>query len=116
MTGYLFVIARNLWISNKRRDVKISYVDQLFDLEDKPNLNDGNELARLVNNLLNQLGDTCKKLLHLTYFEENSLQQATQKMKLSNASVTRTYHYRCKKKLLSLVKGNQLLKDLMYQS
>ena len=105
INGYLFVMAKNLWIYTVRRNSKFSLFDVMIERAESPTTDTSLELEQLVNEILNQLGGICRDLLRLTYFENVSLKVAAETMGLSSADVARTYHYRCKKKLLDQVQG-----------
>ena len=113
VNGYLFVMARNLWITTVGRNAKFSVVDVMMERADSPAVDNSLELERVVNEVLDQLGDICRELLRLTYFDNVSLKVAAETMGLSSADVARTYHYRCKKKLLDHVQENELIRELL---
>lgn len=111
--GYVFVMAKNLWFTRLKRNKKIQFVDYVLDREEPTHVDNSQQLSQLVSSALEQVGDLCKQLLRLTYFENASLKTVAETLDLSTTDIARTYHYRCKKKLLKVVKGNQEIKDLL---
>lgn len=113
---YLFMMAKNHWINKLKRDSRIKLVDQFSGFNDliaPSSVESTDELLKIMQDALGNIGDTCKELLTLTYFKDFSLEKAAEQMGLSSSDVARTYHYRCKKKLLKEVEHNQTLKELM---
>jgi RNA polymerase sigma factor (sigma-70 family) len=114
--GFMYTVARNLWINKAKRDnkfVKIndtenwegSEVNALGDLIDQ-------EKAKAIDEVMNQIGEDCKKLLKYSIYEKLSMKEIAKKMGYSSEGVAKTYNYRCKQKLVSLVKGNNHLISL----
>lgn len=113
---YLFVMAKNHWLNKIKRESRVKLVDQFSDFNDliaPASIEGTDELLNIMQEALSKIGDTCRDLLTLTYFKDFSLEKATIEMGLSSTDVARTYHYRCKKKLLKEVEHNQTLKELM---
>ncbi|MEM9819873.1 MAG: sigma-70 family RNA polymerase sigma factor [Bacteroidota bacterium] len=105
---FLFSICRNLWLMklrSKKREVKLD--DSFTHL---PDLDDSilevlvvSEREQLVAQLLNQLGEGCKQILHYFYFERLRMKAIMQLMKLSSEQVAKNKKANCMKKLRKLV-------------
>ena len=112
--NFLFVAARNIWFNKLQRAKKVRSADlQDFQLQDfspqgmEVMIDDERKSA--IQTLMNKAGERCKELLHLVLFEGKSLKEITSLMNFSSVDVTKTNHYRCKKKLKEELKGNPLL-------
>jgi RNA polymerase sigma factor (sigma-70 family) len=63
-----------------------------------------NEHVDSIRNALNRLGEPCKKLLMLYYWEELSMEEIAEELGFANAETAKSKKYQCKemlKKLLS---------------
>lgn len=108
--GYIFISARNLWISKVTRSNKFVYNEYLY--EGEPDLESGDDLENkekqdLMKEVLNSLGERCRDLLTLTFYLDYSLKDAAQKLGISSDEVAKTNQYRCKKKLFEKIKNNK---------
>ena len=117
LEAYLFTVAKNRWINKAKRDAKIKAVDELPEPEQ---LNDSifdllvtKEREHIIQSVLGNIGEQCKKLLHLIFYQGYSLAEVTEIMKFTSAEVAHTTHYRCKKKLKTLVGENVEFKKML---
>lgn len=118
LEGFLYTVARNLWIDRMRREKRfqnhISQIshyetdwgDQLKDLLDR-------EKSEAFQKVFEKLGENCKKLLQFAVFEKLSMRQISEKMGYANENVAKSNHYRCKQYLGKLVKENSVLFNLL---
>lgn len=115
--AYIFTVAKNLWINKAKRDARIQFTDEVK--EDKGiTFNSlhhliSDEREEAIKNVLGQLGERCAQLLNYIFYQDYSLVEVTEAMGFSSAEVTHTNHYRCKKKLMALVSGNESFKELL---
>ena len=113
---YLFSIARNkaLELCRRRqkdlrqRNTKQVIIDYLTSDEDgiahKHLLEDKIESAM---QLLNEIGDPCKKLVSLFYLSQKSITEITEEMAYKNTDTTKNQKYKCIKRLQSMMKSNK---------
>ena len=107
--GYLLTIAKNKWIDFLRSsDYKKTTLTEDFShlkvITEDPNIETEKvaETQRIrLQKAIRQLGQNCKELLRLFYFERKSMQEISQKMNLVPASA-RNQKYRCMEKLRTL--------------
>ena len=79
----------------------------------QPDKFEENERANLINNCLNELGDTCKRILYYFYYDELSMEDIAEKMGFANADTAKTKKYKCKKELDKLVKSKYSTQDFL---
>ncbi|MEX2565077.1 MAG: RNA polymerase sigma factor [Cyclobacteriaceae bacterium] len=92
MRYFLFGIAKNLWISELRKRKSAAKRAEIYDgdhskLED--NASTGlikKENFKLIHTLFDQMGEKCKRLLLLFYYEELSMKDIMQKEDYSSAA------------------------------
>lgn len=103
ISTYLYALCRNIWISRLR---KKKYTQPI---EDNPKaqtaeVEDMTEHHERINKLeqdFEKLGEACKKLLTLFYYQKASLQEIADSMNLTTKTAKNT-KYRCMKKLRAI--------------
>jgi RNA polymerase sigma factor (sigma-70 family) len=110
MSTYIYSICQNLWrkeldrkkrLSNEERDSPDS-IDM-----DKP------EREKIIARCMEQLGETCRKVLMYYYFDEMSMQEIADKLGFANTDTAKTKKYKCKQKLDELVKAQYTEQDFL---
>lgn len=61
------------------------------------------EQADLVRNLLNRVGDSCRKLLEMIYFDDASMKEVADALELATEGTARKRKFDCLKKLRSML-------------
>lgn len=110
---YLFGIGRNKaheWLRRRHRmgaeadDLLINYLH-----EDEPDV-DEQEYAhalRTVDQGMNRLGEPCKTLLQLFYYNKQSIREICDHLQYKNEESAKNQKYKCLKRLKSLCAGTQ---------
>ncbi|MBX2945650.1 MAG: sigma-70 family RNA polymerase sigma factor [Cyclobacteriaceae bacterium] len=110
ISTYIYSICQNLWrkeldrkkrLSREEKDVSVT-----IDTETE-------ERNKIIARCIDQLGDTCKKVLMYYYFEEMSMQDIAEKLGFANTDTAKTKKYKCKKKLDELVKAQYSEHDFL---
>lgn len=102
LSTYFLAIVKNLWLKKLRKNKKVFSVDnESLQAASKPiePMTDKKLDLQIVRNLLNNLGDTCKELLGLFYFEQMDNLSISERMDFSNPDVVKAKKYQCLKKL-----------------
>jgi DNA-directed RNA polymerase specialized sigma24 family protein len=71
------------------------------------------EREEIIRNCLNALGETCRRLLLLYYFDRMSMTDLAKEMGFANADTAKTKKYKCKTELDRLVKANYKPSDFL---
>ncbi len=110
ISTYVYSICQNLWrkeldrkkrLSNEEKDgVEYSNYDQ-------------QERARIIQECINDLGETCRNVLMFYYFDGMSMQDIADKLGFANTNTAKTKKYKCKKKLDDLVKSRYSEQDFL---
>ena len=66
-----------------------------------------------VNKSVQQLGDTCRKVLSYYYFDNMSMTEIAEKLGFANADTAKTKKYKCKKELDNMIKSRYTASDFM---
>ncbi len=105
---FLHAICRNLWLKrlrrSSRRETSVGEIQLLpiADWEDAHREDQQEEQKELVQQLLGQLGESCRRLLVRFYYERRSMQEIANLLGLSNDRVAKNKKARCMNKLREL--------------
>ncbi len=110
MSTYIYSICQNLWRKELDRKKRLSNEekDTAVTLD-----TDSAEREIILAKCIDQLGETCKKVLMFYYFEEMSMQDIADKLGFANTDTAKTKKYKCKKKLDELVKAQYSEQDFL---
>ncbi|MFN5169213.1 MAG: RNA polymerase sigma factor [Cyclobacteriaceae bacterium] len=110
ISTYIYSICQNLWRKELDRKKRLSHEEkdaaQSLDM-------DGPEREKIIARCLEQLGETCRKVLMYYYFDEMSMQEIAEKLGFANTDTAKTKKYKCKQKLDELVKTQYSAQDFL---
>jgi RNA polymerase sigma factor (sigma-70 family) len=115
--SFLFSIARNLWLTELRKRNSAANRNKYFE-NSKEIIEQAavthlvkREHFALIQQLFEKLGEKCKQLLMLVYYEELPMQKIAEMMPdYQNEQVLRNKKYKCMKQLELLMQNNEVLK------
>lgn len=110
ISAYMFAIARNLWIKKAVKMKKTVFQNEQIEFEsdeDTVKYLVTEEKMNAIKTLFEKLGEPCKTLLTYSIFECMSMQDICDKLHYKTINVAKTYAYRCRKKLASLMKSKK---------
>lgn len=118
--GFLFSVARNLYINYVQRHLKRNLKESSTGMVERETDESEDLLQQLIDRekevhterLFNELGTKCGDLLKLGIFYNFSMKEIAQKMGFANEHVAKTKSYKCRQRLASLVKNNHELLNL----
>lgn len=116
LNTFLFATVKNIWLRRLARQKKefpsVVELDQSVDDNPSPleRLIEG-EQAKLVRHALDTLGDPCRKLLLLFYWEEMTMEEIAEELGFANAETVKSKKYQCKKALEKLLKHYELTNE-----
>ena len=110
ISTYIYSICQNLWRKELDRKKRLSNEERDFAVAIDGETEERN---KIIAKCLNQLGETCRKILMYYYFEEMSMQDIADKMGFANTDTTKTKKYKCKKKLDEIVKAQYSERDFL---
>lgn len=116
--AFLFSVARNLWINKAKRDKRQIRLDEGYQahVEDEAHFMDemiSQERERTINDILDRIGKKCKQLLIYSVFEKMSMKEICERMGFSTENAAKTRNYKCKQKLIELVKDNPEIEHML---
>lgn len=117
VAGFLYTVSRNLWINKAKRDGRMSYIPDNFDVsESTPDYTDNiltKENEKTLKQITNKLGEKCFELLKLSIFVKASTEEIIEQMGFSTANAVKTQKYKCKQKLLTILEGNPSFQEVL---
>lgn len=115
--SFLYSITRNLWLSEMRKRNSADNRNRIFEKgkdqveEQAVNQLIKSEYYKAIQDLFQRLGEKCKQLLLLVYYEDLSMKDILDKMPdYQNEQVLRNKKYKCMKQLEQMIEDNQDLK------
>jgi RNA polymerase sigma factor (sigma-70 family) len=105
---FLYATARNLWLRRLARARREQPFDPSTDesSSDEPSPLDAlvdDERAVGITTALDRLGEPCRTLLVLFYWEEASMEEIARRLGMANASTAKSKKYQCKEQLKRLI-------------
>jgi RNA polymerase sigma factor (sigma-70 family) len=110
ISTYIYSICQNLWRKELDRKKRLSNEEK--DSPETLDL-DGPERERIIAKCMEQLGETCRKVLMYYYFDEMSMQEIADSLGFANTDTAKTKKYKCKQKLDELVKAQYTEQDFL---
>lgn len=122
---FLFALNRNLWLNelkkNNRKTIREeNYGKQFPESENDPSTAiEFRQTHEQLMRIMTEIGETCKKLLLLYYFENRSMNEIARSLNYENEQVARSKKFKCLKKMEQLVHDNkavyQTLKNQLHE-
>lgn len=109
VSGFLYTVARNLWINKAKRDGRIVSLPENFDYGENNDFSEQiitKEKEKTLKELTVKLGLKCYQLLQSAIFHRESSDEIIKKMGFSTVNALKTQKYKCKQKLLKLIEEN----------
>lgn len=118
--GYLYSICRFLWLNRLKKDKRMVYTEDTATLDqvsiDTPeSLSLADEQKKILNQLLQMLGDKCQQILEMWKLSY-SMEEIAEKVGLENAGIARRQRYNCYQKLLNIIDSEPALKNILKSS
>ena len=110
ISTFIYSICLNLWRKELDRKSRLSNEEKensvFIEIEKQ-------ERIRVIHESLDELGDTCKKILMYYYFDGLSMNDIAEKLGYANTDTAKTKKYKCKKRLDELIKAKYTAGDFM---
>ena len=108
-------IARNIWLNEVKKRKSLGARGQIFETtrqqeeEDPASQLVEREISEQFLAVLGRLGEGCKTLLTLVYFENLSFKEILERLHYENEQTIRNKKYKCMKELTDLVRDNPVM-------
>jgi RNA polymerase sigma factor (sigma-70 family) len=109
-------ISRNIWLNEQKKRKSLDTRGKLFENARQQEADPASQLLqREVSeqflNLMSRLGESCKSLLTMVYYENLSNKDILERTHYESEQVIRNKKYKCMKELTELIKDNPILKN-----
>ena len=109
-------ISRNIWLNEQKKRKSLDTRGKLFENARQQEADPASQLlAREVSEqfltLMSRLGESCKSLLTMVYYENLSNKDILERTHYESEQVIRNKKYKCMKELTELIKDNPILKN-----
>ncbi|WP_207515611.1 RNA polymerase sigma factor [Longitalea luteola] len=118
---FLTAIARNLWLNEMKKRTRSGIREKAFETRrdgiemDVSQYIANREVKQQFLAVLGKLGEPCKKLLTLFYYENLSMKDIVHHLPYENEQVVRNKKYKCLQALTELVKQNPVIANMVNQ-
>jgi RNA polymerase sigma factor (sigma-70 family) len=115
VSSFLYALTRNIWLNELKKRGKSKLREEVFEKgKDKMEMDVSHlivnrELKSQLMQLVDKLGETCKKILIAFYFENKSMLEILQRLDYENEQVVRNKKYKCLKQLEQMMTTQPLL-------
>jgi RNA polymerase sigma factor (sigma-70 family) len=109
---FLFSMNRYMWLNELKKRGRTEKRNTVFENEKDTTLQDvsrfmaQNEMQKQVLAVVEELGETCKKILLAFYYEDLSMKEILANLHYENEQVVRNKKYKCLKQLEQLLTAN----------
>ena len=112
---FLFSINKNMWLNELKRRSRSAVREEGFERAkelvdgDTGDLIAGREARQQVIDMMDKLGELCKKILLAFYYDNRSMKEIVQTMNYENEQVLRNKKYKCLKSLEQILTADPAL-------
>jgi RNA polymerase sigma factor (sigma-70 family) len=109
---FLVSIARNIWLNELKKKQRSGIREQIFENNREHSEMDvsqyiaDREIKQQFKTMIEKLGEHCKKILTLFYYENKSMKEILQHLPYENEQVVRNKKYKCLQHLTGLLRQN----------
>ena len=119
ITGYIYTVGKYMWYNKQRKEKRIlKNVSQDTDYNDTHIIEEDFELfdvdkTKLVNELLEHVGPSCKKILIESIYMKKAMQEIAVSNDLKNEQVARNKKSKCLKKLRKIIEASSYFSSVI---
>ncbi|HVV07462.1 MAG TPA: sigma-70 family RNA polymerase sigma factor [Puia sp.] len=109
---FLVSVAKNIWFNELKKRERSGHREKIFEYgrdqkeQDISHQIGDLEKKRQLRDLVNNLGEPCKKILMLFYYENLSMKELVEHLPYENEQVVRNKKYKCLQALTGFIKSN----------
>lgn len=114
--GFIFGVSKKLYYKSIQQNQR--YTSLSIDLDGETDENILGEIiekekSEAIQNLMEELGNRCKELLQFSVFNNLSMKEIAVKMGFNSEDAAKTGNYKCKQRLLKLIKSKPSILELL---
>ena len=118
---FLYSMTRNIWLNELKKRERLQVREQKYERAKENNdaaidlAIESREASTLLMKVVGELGESCKTILVLFYFENRPMKEIVDAVQYENEQVVRNKKYKCLKRLEELIRGNKILYQQLKQ-
>ncbi len=116
LSAFIYVVCKNLWTNKAKRENKMSFFPENFDISDQSDFTDyivTKEKKQVLDEIIEKLGQKCYQLLQYSIFFKYGTDEIIDKMGFASANAVKTQKYKCKQKLANILEEKNSYKDVI---
>ena len=116
---FVVAIARNTWLNELKRRERSDIREEIYgksspaEEPDVSHLISEREAKQQFRDLLGKLGESCKKILILFYYENFTMKEMVNHLPYENEQVVRNKKYKCLQQLTGMLKDNPVIAKMI---
>ena len=102
MKTFIYSVARNQWLKklkSQKRFTALNNFEGFISIEEE----EGNSPAVELEKLMDEIGEACRKLLILFYYQKKSMEEISVQLNYSNADSVKNQKYKCIQRLRKMI-------------
>jgi len=118
---FLYSMTRNVWLNELKKRERLQVLEQKYERTKENNdaaidlAIESREASQLLMKVIGELGESCKTILVLFYFENRPMKEIVNAVQYENEQVVRNKKHKCLKRLEELIRGNKMLYQQLKQ-
>lgn len=114
ISTYIMAVCKNLWLKQLSKTGRMMGEELIQPQMHSENPVEGRAMdLRKIHEALDQLGDTCRNLLIMFYFDGYDMDAIARQMNFNNSDTAKAKKYQCFKKLEEIVKKRYSMSDFL---
>jgi len=113
ISTYLFAIVRNQWLKKLEKSKKENGSLDTVKYEPSSTFDDTRLDLKIVRDYLNEMGELCRKILLMYYFDGYDMQTIADANQLANTNTAKSKKYQCLKDLGGRIKSKFQINDFL---
>lgn len=113
ISTYLFAIVRNQWLKKLEKNKRENGSIEQIKYEPTSTFDDTRLDLKIVRDYLNEMGELCRKILLMYYFDGYDMQTIADANQLANTNTAKSKKYQCLKDLGGRIKSKFHLNDFL---
>jgi len=112
---FLYALNRNIWFNELKKRTRTVNREKRYELvneKKEPLISEvieGREASKLMSSVMSELGESCRQILLLYYYQEKSMKEIVENTEYENEQVVRNKKYKCLKKLEEKMNADPIL-------
>lgn len=114
ISTYIMAVCKNLWLKQLSKSGRMMGEELIKPQMHSESHNEGKDMdLKKVHEALDELGDTCKNILVMFYFDGYDMDAIAKAMSFNNSDTAKAKKYQCFKKLEEIVKKRYSMTDFL---